>query len=218
MTSLSYWLTHDGSRIDILRDVDLTVSPGETVGLTGPSGSGKSTLLALVAGMERPGAGRVQVNGHALETLDPDALARFRRATLGCVFQAFHLVPAMTALENVALPLELAGQRDAHSQAAAQLTDVGLGHRLHHRPRELSGGEQQRVAIARAFVARPPLLLADELTGNLDPRTSAHVVDQLFDLVTRHRTTLLLVTHDPALARRTHRRLVLEEGRLRELS
>jgi putative ABC transport system ATP-binding protein len=198
--------------VNVLRGIDLDVRAGETLGVVGPSGSGKSTLLMVMAGLERPTSGRVVVAGHDLTALDEDALARFRRDTVGIVFQSFHLVPTMTALENVAVPLELAGRRDAFAAAAEELRQVGLGHRLDHYPGQLSGGEQQRVALARAFVARPRLLFADEPTGNLDGATGRAVIDLLFDLHDRHGTTLVLVTHDPDLAARCARVVRVEDG------
>ncbi|HYZ32852.1 MAG TPA: ABC transporter ATP-binding protein [Crenalkalicoccus sp.] len=200
--------------VNILRGVDLAVGAGEAVGLVGPSGSGKTSLLMLLAGLERPTGGTLSVAGQALAALDEDALARFRRKTVGIVFQAFHLVPTMTALENVAVPLEFAGRRDAFDRARAALESVGLGHRLAHYPGQLSGGEQQRVALARATVAEPPLLLADEPTGNLDRATGGQVMDLLFGLRARLGTTLLLITHDPALAARCGRVIGLEDGRI----
>lgn len=200
--------------VNVLRGIDLCVAAGETVGVVGPSGSGKSTLLMVMAGLERASAGRVRVAGHDLSALDEDALARFRRAQIGIVFQAFHLVPTMTALENVAVPLELAGVRDAFARAEEELRQVGLAHRLDHYPGQLSGGEQQRVALARAFVARPRLLLADEPTGNLDQGTGRTIVELLFDLHDRHGTTLVLVTHDSSLAARCRRVVRVEDGRI----
>jgi putative ABC transport system ATP-binding protein len=202
--------------VNILRGVDLTIGAGETVGLIGPSGSGKTSLLMLVAGLERASSGTLRVAGHEIGTLGEDALARFRRQRLGIVFQAFHLVPTMTALENVAVPLEFAGRRDAFARAAAALAAVGLGHRGAHYPSQLSGGEQQRVALARATVGEPALLLADEPTGNLDRATGAMVMDLLFDLQARRGSTLLLITHDPALAARCGRLLHMEDGRIEE--
>ena len=200
--------------INILRGVDLSIRRGEAVGLVGPSGSGKTSLLMLLAGLERPSGGRLTVAGRDLAGMDEDALARFRRETVGIVFQAFHLVPTMTALENVAVPLEFAGRRDAFARAGAALEAVGLGHRLGHYPGQLSGGEQQRVALARAMVAEPPLLLADEPTGNLDRASGAQVMELLFGLRARHGTTLLLITHDPALAARCGRVLHMEDRRI----
>jgi putative ABC transport system ATP-binding protein len=171
-------------------------------------------MMMVVAGLERPSGGRVSIDGRDLEALSEDALARFRRDKVGIVFQDFHLIPTMTALENVAVPLEFAGRRDAFARAGAVLEQVGLGHRLTHYPGQLSGGEQQRVALARAFAPEPALLLADEPTGNLDGRTGAAVIDLLFDLQERHGTTLLLITHDPDLAARCARSLHLMDGRI----
>ena len=200
--------------VQVLRGLDLTVAAGEAVGIVGPSGSGKTSLLMLLAGLERPTGGKLSVAGRDLGGLDEDALARFRRQEVGIVFQAFHLVPTMTALENVAVPLEFAGRRDAFDRAAAALKDVGLGHRLEHYPGQLSGGEQQRVALARAVVAEPRLILADEPTGNLDRTTGTVVMDLLFDLRARMGTTLLLITHDPLLAERCERQVRIEDGRI----
>ena len=200
--------------VNILRGIDLDLHPGEAVGVVGPSGSGKTSLLMLLAGLERATGGSVRVAGAALETLDEDARARLRRDRIGIVFQAFHLIPTMTALENVAVPLELAGRRDAFALAEAGLREVGLGHRLSHLPAQLSGGEQQRVALARAYAPRPALLLADEPTGNLDQATGLAVMDLLFGLRARHGTTLVLVTHDAALAARCDRRIALADGRI----
>ncbi len=202
--------------VNILRGLDLSVSRGERVGVVGPSGSGKSTMMMVMAGLERPTAGRIQVAGHDLGALDEDRLARFRRDHVGIVFQAFHLIPTMTALENVAIPLEFAGAADAFERAQAGLEAVGLGHRLTHYPGQLSGGEQQRVAIARAFVAEPALLLADEPTGNLDRETGDSIIDLLFGLAKRCGTTLVLITHDSALAERCDRTLTLRDGRIVE--
>ena len=202
--------------VNILRGISLDIAARETVALVGASGSGKSSLLMVLGGIERPSAGRVLIDGHDLAALDEDALARLRRRHIGIVFQAFHLIPTMTALENVALPLELAGHRDAFAAAERGLAAVGLGHRLLHYPAQLSGGEQQRVAIARAFVAGPSLLLADEPTGNLDAATGALVIDCLFAERARHGTALLLVTHDDALAARCARRIQLLDGTVAE--
>ena len=198
--------------VNILRGVDLDVRRGEAVGLVGPSGSGKTSLLMLLAGLERATAGSLTVAGQALGRMDEDALARFRREHVGIVFQAFHLIPTMTALENVAVPLEFAGRRDAFDRAKEALAAVGLGHRVGHYPGQLSGGEQQRVALARATVAEPPLLLADEPTGNLDRETGRQVMDLLFGLRERLGTTLLLITHDQALAERCGRVVRMEDG------
>lgn len=195
-------LTGGAGAVDVLRGVDLSVVAGETVSVAGPSGAGKTTMLMVMAGLERASSGVVRVDGYDLNALDEDALARFRRASVGVVFQAFHLVPTMTALENVALPLEFAGRSDARDRARESLDAVGLTPRARHYPAELSGGEQQRVAIARAFAPEPRLLLADEPTGNLDEDTGARVADLLFEMRERRGTTLVLVTHDMRLAGR----------------
>lgn len=200
--------------VNILRGIDLEVAGGETIGILGPSGSGKTSLLMLIAGLERATGGSIHVAGQNFAPLDEDARAKFRLANLGIVFQSFHLIPSMTALENVAVPLELGGRPDATAVAAAALERVGLGHRLSHRPAQLSGGEQQRVALARAFAPMPRLLLADEPTGNLDIETGRVVMDLLFELCTATGTTLLLITHDPALAARCGRIVTLRNGAL----
>ncbi len=200
--------------LTILDDVSLAVSAGETVAVVGASGAGKSTLLALLAGLDEPSAGRVWLEGVELSALDEDGRAEMRARHVGFVFQSFHLVPALTAHENVMLPLELAGRSDARAAARAVLEQVGLGPRLGHYPRQLSGGEQQRVAIARAFVTRPAVLFADEPTGNLDTATGARVIDLLFDLNGANGTTLVLVTHDRAIAARCGRIIDLDAGRL----
>ena len=201
--------------VDVLRGIDLAIAPRERVALLGPSGSGKSSLMAVLSGLERASGGGVRVAGADFSTLDEDALARARRGRIGIVLQAFHLLPTMTALENVAVPLELAGEGDgARERAAAELGAVGLGHRLDHYPAQLSGGEQQRVAIARATVARPALLFADEPTGNLDTATGAEVMDLLFARAAEAAATLLVITHDPALAARCGRVVTLADGRI----
>ncbi len=200
--------------VNILRGVDMAVAAGEAVGIVGPSGSGKTSLLMVLAGLERASSGSVRIAGTEITGLTEDALARLRRQQIGIVFQAFHLIPTMTALENVAIPLELAGAPGAMNRAAVSLRAVGLEHRLDHLPGQLSGGEQQRVALARAFAPTPRLLLADEPTGNLDRATGAVVMDLLFDLQTRHGTTLLLITHDPALAARCGRVVQIADGRV----
>ena len=207
-------LASAAGEVNILRGLNLNVAPGERVGVAGPSGSGKSTMMMVVAGLERPSSGQVQVAGEDLTALGEDALARFRRARVGIVFQAFHLIPTMTALENVAVPLEFAGREDAFDRAAGSLAAVGLAHRLTHYPGQLSGGEQQRVALARAFAVQPSLLLADEPTGNLDGETGRQVIDLMFDLADRHSSTLMLITHDPALAGRCRRLVRLVDGRI----
>ena len=200
--------------VAILRGIDLKVPAGDAVAIVGPSGSGKSTLLMIVAGLERSTGGRVQVVGADYAGLDEDGLARLRAANIGIVFQSFHLVPTMTAIENVALPLEFLGDDDASAKASAALAEVGLSHRETHFPGQLSGGEQQRVAIARALAPRPALILADEPTGNLDLATGAQVMDLLFTLKERTGATLLLITHDRALAKRCGRIVSLADGRI----
>jgi len=202
------------ARVHILKGISLSVDKGEAVGLIGPSGSGKSTLLMTMAGLERPDSGKVIVDGTDLSGLDEDALARFRGRRIGIVFQSFHLVPTMTALENVALPLELAGENEAFERAEAELQAVGLGHRLHHYPAQLSGGEQQRVAIARAIVPNPAILVADEPTGNLDENTGGSVIDLLFAPKRDRGATLVLVTHDLNLARLCDRMVRLRSGQV----
>jgi len=198
--------------VNILRGLSFSITAGETVALVGPSGSGKSSLLMVLAGLEPPTSGRVSIDGQDLGMLDEDGLARLRRDHIGIVFQSFHLIPTMTALENVALPLELGQHREAFTTAADGLGAVGLGHRLDHYPAQLSGGEQQRVAIARAFITGPKLLLADEPTGNLDATTGSLVIDCLFEQHLRHGTTLLLITHAEALAERCARHISLADG------
>ncbi len=196
----------------ILREIDLDVSAGEALAIVGPSGSGKSTLLAILAGLDTPSAGRVEIDGTDLFALDEDARALVRGRTIGFVFQSFQLLPSLTALENAMLPLELAGRADAEAEARRVLERVGLGARLGHYPRQLSGGEQQRVALARAFVVRPKLLLADEPTGSLDTDSGAVVIELLFELNRDYGTTLVLVTHDEALAARATRLVRLAAG------
>jgi putative ABC transport system ATP-binding protein len=207
-------LASDAGAVNVLRGISLAVAPGETVSVVGPSGSGKSTMMMIIGGLERPSSGRVVVAGSDLNGMNEDALARFRRDRIGIVFQSFHLVPTMNAVENVAIPLELAGRRDAFARAEAGLEAVGLGHRLLHYPGQLSGGEQQRVALARAFAIAPKLLLADEPTGNLDTATGRLVIDLLFTLQAQHGTTLVLITHDASLAQRCDRIIRLADGRV----
>ncbi|MCZ6763961.1 MAG: ATP-binding cassette domain-containing protein [Alphaproteobacteria bacterium] len=207
-------LTGASGPVKILRGIDLAIAAHETVAVVGPSGSGKSTMMMVIAGLERASAGRVAVAGHELGSMDENALAVLRRETIGIVFQAFHLVPTMSALENVAVPLELAGRTDAFDVAGARLDEVGLSHRLAHYPSQLSGGEQQRVALARAFAPQPKLLVADEPTGNLDAETGAVVIDALFALHRAHGSTLMLITHDEAVASRCGRILRLLDGRI----
>ena len=202
--------------VDVLKSVDLDLEAGRTLAVLGPSGAGKSTLLAIVAGLERAGAGRVEIAGQDLGRLDEDGLARLRARHIGIVFQAFHLIPTLTARENVALPLELAGAADADDRARAALERVGLGHRLDHYPAALSGGEQQRVAFARAVVHRPSLLLADEPTGNLDRATARLISDALFGYRDETGAAVMVITHDEALARRADRVVRIEDGRLSE--
>ncbi len=203
-----------GGELEILKGITLEINPGESVAIVGASGSGKSTLLGLLAGLDEASDGRVVIGGTDLGDLDEDGRARFRGQQVGFVFQSFQLLPALTALENVMLPLELAGQEAPQQQAKRFLERVELGERMHHYPRQLSGGEQQRVAIARAFAAEPSILFADEPTGNLDTRTGSHIVELLFELNREQGTTLVLVTHDMGLAERCQRRLVLEAGAL----
>jgi len=200
--------------LTILADVSLDIAAGEAVAIVGASGSGKTTLLGLLAGLDRPSAGRVHIDGVDLGELDEDGRATLRRRLVGFVFQSFQLLPALTALENVMLPMELAGARDAREAAVALLARVGLAERVHHYPRQLSGGEQQRVAIARAFAGTPRLLFADEPTGNLDSTTGDEIINLMFDLNREQHTTLLLVTHDEKVAARCARRLRLDAGRL----
>ena len=207
-------LASASARVAILHGIDLVVDAGESVALLGPSGSGKSSLMAVLAGLERPSGGEVRVAGLDFAALDEDALAVARRGRIGIVLQAFHLLPTMTALENVAVPLELAGEHDAVGRARAELAAVGLAARAGHYPAQLSGGEQQRVAIARATVARPSLIFADEPTGNLDHATGAAVMDLLFGRHERSGATLFVITHDPALAARCRRVVELADGRI----
>ena len=207
-------LGQGAARVHILKDIGLNIGSGEAIGLVGPSGSGKSTLLMVMAGLERADTGEVTVAGENLRALDEDALARFRGRNIGIVFQSFHLIPTMTALENVAVPLELAGVADAHERAKAELASVGLGERLHHYPAELSGGEQQRVAVARALAPQPAIVAADEPTGNLDEDTGRQIVELLFASHAQRGTTLVLVTHDQTLAARCERVIRLRSGRI----
>ena len=214
LRDVSLSLMAQAGPVDILRAISLDVAQGETIGLVGPSGSGKSSLLMLMAGLEHASGGQITAMGQDLTTMNEDALARFRRWNMGVVFQSFHLIPTMTALENVATPLELANVPDAFARATAELQAVGLGERLRHYPSQLSGGEQQRVALARAAAPRPALFLADEPTGNLDSATGQTIMDLLFDLRDRHGATLVLVTHAPELAARCDRVLRMADGQI----
>ena len=207
-------LESEAGPVNILRGIDLEIAAAETVSVVGPSGSGKTSMMMLIGGLERQTAGLVQVAGHDLSALDEDGLARFRRDNVGIVFQNFHLVPTMNAMENVAIPVELAGLDNAFDRAREALRQVGLDHRLAHYPGQLSGGEQQRVALARAIVSGPRLLLADEPTGNLDGKTGDAVIDLLFALRADHGATLMLITHNPQLAERCGRVVELEDGRV----
>lgn len=216
LEGLELTLGSQAGQVNILKGIDFSVCPGETVSIVGPSGSGKTSMLMLIAGLERATAGSVSVVGNDLGGMSEDELALLRRDHIGIVFQSFQLIPTMTALENVAVPLELSRRGDAFARARESLEAVGLGHRLNHYPGQLSGGEQQRVALARASVVRPHLLLADEPTGNLDSGTGAQIIDLLFDLSEKQGSTLMLITHDPALAARCGRVVRLEDGRITE--
>ncbi|WP_321391253.1 ABC transporter ATP-binding protein [Emcibacter sp.] len=211
----------EGHDVNILRGIDLTIEPGKAIAILGPSGSGKSSLMSIMTGLEKATSGKITIAGRRIDTLNEDNMALFRRDHIGIVLQAFHLIPTMTALENVAVPLELAGNRDAFAIAEQSLTDVGLGHRLDHYPAQMSGGEQQRVAIARAVAPRPEILFADEPTGNLDGKTGQAVIDLIFSLREKLGTTMILITHDPELARKCDRILYIQDGlidRIEELS
>jgi putative ABC transport system ATP-binding protein len=214
LTDVGLTLASRAGDVEILKGISLSVPRGQSVAIVGPSGSGKTSLLMLIGGLERATTGQVEVAGAALTGLDEDALARLRARSIGIVFQSFHLVPTMTALENAALPLEFRGDRNSRDKARAALVEVGLGARLEHYPAQLSGGEQQRVALARALVTEPSLLLADEPTGNLDGATGRQVIDLIFALGHRHGTTLVLVTHDERLADRCERVVRMADGRI----
>lgn len=211
---LSLSLSGQGGQVNILHDIDLQIHKKETLAITGPSGSGKTSLLMLMAGLERPSAGEIRLGQHDISNASEDELAVIRGQHIGIVFQAFHLIPTMTALENVMIPLSFLRDGQAQEKAEQALVRLGLSHRLTHYPSQLSGGEQQRVAIARAFVTSPTLILADEPTGNLDHATGEKVIDVLFEQCEQHDTTLVLVTHDPALAERCSRIIHLSDGRI----
>lgn len=211
---LTMQLTAAGERVSILDDVTFDIPDKQMVAIVGPSGSGKSTLLGLIAGLDRPTSGTIWLNGTETSRLPEEAMARLRLATIGYIFQSFHLIPTLTAVENVAVPLELAGKLDARQRAQEVLREVGLGHRLSHYPVQLSGGEQQRVAVARAFACRPPILLADEPTGNLDSSTGQQIIDLILALHRDLGTTLVLVTHDHTLASSMERVISLRDGRV----
>lgn len=214
LENISLELESDAGKVNILRGIDLSIPAGITASIMGPSGSGKTTLLMILSGLERPTGGRVRLAGRDITGLSEDELAFFRRDHVGIVFQNFHLIPTMTALENVAIPLELAGRRDAFTAATRTLESLGLGPRLRHYPGQMSGGEQQRVAIARAFAANPAIILADEPTGNLDGENGRKVMDILFAQARKRGATLLLVTHDPELAGRCDRHIRLKDGKI----
>ncbi|MEZ5736384.1 MAG: ATP-binding cassette domain-containing protein [Novosphingobium sp.] len=212
--NLTLTLGNGAAAVEILRGIDLPVPKGQTLALLGPSGSGKSSLMAVLSGLECATSGALRIAGEDFAAMDEDALAKARRGRIGIVLQAFHLLPTMTALENVATPMELAGMGDAQSRAMAELEAVGLGHRLTHYPAQLSGGEQQRVAIARAIAPRPALIFADEPTGNLDAATGADIIELLFACRAETQATLVIITHDPALAERCERIVTLADGRI----
>jgi putative ABC transport system ATP-binding protein len=214
LKSVELTLSSKAGPVPILRGVDFNVKAGQSVSIAGPSGSGKSSLLMVMTGLERATSGSVRIAGHDFTSLDEGRLAKVRGGSIGIVFQSFHLIPTMNALENVALPLEFLNRADAFAQAAAMLKDVGLAERTGHFPAQLSGGEQQRVALARAMVAKPKILFADEPTGNLDAETGAQIVDLMFALHQREGTTLILITHDRNLAARCQRRVMMQNGRL----
>lgn len=218
LSAVNLSLGQSAARVHILKDITLNIGNGEAIGLVGPSGSGKSTLLMVMAGLERADTGTVTVAGETLNTLDEDALARFRGRNVGIVFQSFHLIPTMTALENVAVPMELAGDADAQERARLELNSVGLGQRLDHYPAQLSGGEQQRVAVARALAPNPAILVADEPTGNLDEETGKQIIELLFAGHRKYGTTLVLVTHDNSLAARCGRTVRLRSGHIETAS
>ncbi|MBO6506348.1 MAG: ABC transporter ATP-binding protein [Kordiimonadaceae bacterium] len=214
LTNVSLTLESGAGPVNILKEINFAIEAGETVGVVGPSGSGKSSLMSLMTGLEQATTGSVMVDGMAFEGADEDDLARHRRSNIGIVMQAFHLIPTMTALENVAVPLELKGVNDAFDIASKELELVGLAHRMDHYPAQMSGGEQQRVALARALAPQPSILFGDEPTGNLDGKTGRDVIDLIFDLSKSRGSTLILVTHDPALADRCDRVISMADGRI----
>ena len=214
LNAVELTLTSNAGKVNILRGIDLAVEAGETIGVVGPSGSGKTSMLMVIAGLEKVSAGKITIAGHDLNGMSEDGLALFRQGHVGIVFQDFHLVPTMTALENAAMPLEFAGRADSFERARAELDAVGLGHRIDHYPGQLSGGEQQRVALARAFAPEPGILLADEPTGNLDGDTGHRIMDLLFSLKKRCNTTMMLVTHQPELAERCLRTIHMLDGKI----
>jgi len=214
LNAVELTLTSNAGKVNILRGIDLAVEAGETIGVVGPSGSGKTSMLMVIAGLEKVSAGKITIAGHDLNGMSEDGLALFRQGHVGIVFQDFHLVPTMTALENAAMPLEFAGRADSFERARAELDAVGLGHRIDHYPGQLSGGEQQRVALARAFAPEPGILLADEPTGNLDGDTGHRIMDLLFSLKKRCNTTMMLVTHQPELAERCSRTIHMLDGKI----
>lgn len=214
MEDVGLTLAGNAGNVEILKAISLNITQGETIGMVGPSGSGKSSLLMLMGGLERATAGRITALGEDITPMNEDQLARFRRGRMGVVFQSFHLIPTMTALENVAMPMEIAGVAGAFDRARDELAAVGLGARMHHYPAQMSGGEQQRVALARAAAPRPAILLADEPTGNLDSVNGAAIMDLLFGLQSRHGATLIMVTHAPELAARCGRIIRLVDGRI----
>jgi putative ABC transport system ATP-binding protein len=222
ISNVDYTIKFAAAPLQILKNVSLEVAPAQVVAIVGPSGSGKTSLLMLLAALERPSAGKVRIAGRDLEGLSEDALADFRRKTLGIVFQSFYLIPSLTALDNVSLALEIAAPElslaEARERSAKALEAVGLGGRIHHRPSAMSGGEQQRVGLARAMIAKPKLLLADEPTGNLDQNTGAKVIELMFDMARQQNASVIFVTHDPALAARADRTLTMTRGELTEVA
>ncbi len=216
LTDVSLTLKSDAGKINVLKKVNLDISYGQTLSIVGPSGAGKTSLIMLISGLEKPSSGQIEVSGQRIDNLSEDNLAVFRRKNVGIIFQNFHLIPTMTALENVMVPLEFAGVANSEKEAIAALSLVGLQHRISHFPSQLSGGEQQRVAVARAFAAKPKIILADEPTGNLDSETGKIVMDELFDLNKKFGTTFVLITHDTKLAKRCKRHMHILDGEIHE--